>query len=115
MSLALPFHRKLILLLSVLGLAVPLSAQSNNEVTNERRINAFPHYPIKGNLSGFGYAGWVKNPDNEYTLWYGGFPGVIYSAKTWLQVWGGFLNIYTNNYTDENGKQDTLELRPFIG
>ena len=90
MSLALPSHRKLILFLSMLSMAVPLSVQSNNEVTNEWRVTAFPHYPIKGNLSGFGYLGWVKNPDYEYTLWYGGFPGAIYTAKPWLQVWGRF-------------------------
>ena len=30
------------------------------------------------------------------------------------QVWGALLGIYTNNYTNENGKQDTFELRPFI-
>jgi len=74
----------------MLSMAVPLSVQSNNEVTNEWRVTAFPHYPIKGNLSGFGYLGWVKNPDYEYTLWYGGFPGAIYTAKPWLQVWGRF-------------------------
>jgi len=115
MGLALPFLWKLTFLLSVLSMALSLSAQSNNEATNEWRVTAFPHYPIKGNLSGFGYLGWVKNPDNEYTLWYGGFPGVIYTAKPWFQVWSGLLDIYTNNYTNENGKQDTLELRPFIG
>jgi hypothetical protein len=95
--------------------ATPLAAQSSNDVTNEWRITAFPHYPIKGNLTGFGYLGWVKNPGASYSLWYGGFPGVVYNAKPWFQVWGGLIDVYTNNYTSENGKQDTLELRPFIG
>jgi len=115
MSFARPFHRVLIILLGMLSMAFPLLAQTNNDVTNEWRITAFPHYPIKGNLSGFGYLGWVKNPGAEYSLWYAGFPGVVYTAKPWFQAWGGLLDIYTNNYTNENGKQDTLELRPFIG
>jgi len=98
-------------------LAVSLLAQSTSPPpwTNEYRVTLFPHYPIKGKLSGFGYLGWVKNPDSAYTNWYGGFPGAVYSAKPWIQAWGGLLCIYTNNYTTENGKQDTLELRPFIG
>src|SRR5215471_6705752 len=104
----------LLFFLCLLSIALPLAAQ-NNDVTNEWRITAFPHYPIKGNLSGFGYLGWVKNPGSEYSLWYAGFPGVVYNVKPWFQAWGGLLDIYTNNYTNENGKQDTLELRPFIG
>lgn len=98
-----------------LGLAAPLLAQTNNSVTNEWRITGFPNYPIKGNLSGFGYLGWVKNPDSDYSLWYGGFPGLVYTAKPWMQIWGGLLDIYTNNNTRQTGKQDTFELRPFIG
>jgi|SRR5579862_6199575 len=98
-----------------LGLGGKLPAQTDVPVTNEWRVTAFPHYPIKGNLSGWGYLGWVKNPDNNYTLWYGGAPGIIYSAKPWLQIWSGVLYIYTNNYTDVSGKQDTMEIRPIIG
>lgn len=107
----------LILLLCSASMAVPLAAQSNNNVnvTNEWRLTVFPHYPIHGNLSGFGYLGWVKNPGGAYTLWYAGAPGFIYNVKPWFQAWVGLLDIYTNNYTNENGKQDTLELRPFIG
>jgi Protein of unknown function (DUF2490) len=98
-----------------LGVAGAVAAQSSNDITNEWRVTVFPHYPIRGNLSGFGYMGWVKNPDANYSLWYGGFPGFIYNFKPWFQGWGGLLLIYTNNYTDVTGKQDTLELRPFIG
>jgi len=98
--------------------AVPLFAQSSDDetnVTNEYRLTVFPHYPIAGNLSGFGYLGWVKNPESDYTLWYAGFPGLIYTFKPWLQGWAALLAIYTDNYTNLNGKEDTLELRPFVG
>jgi hypothetical protein len=105
----------LFVFLPLFCISAALRAQSSNEVTNEWRITAFPHYPIKGNLSGFGYLGWVKNPGSDYSLWYGGAPGFVYNIKPWFQAWGGLLDIYTNNNTDANGKQDTLELRPFIG
>ena len=108
-------YRMLLLALCSLSLIAPLMGQSSNDVTNEWRITAFPHYPIKGNLSGFGYLGWVKNPGSAYTLWYAGAPGFIYNVKPWFQAWAGLINVYTNNYTNENGKQDTMELRPFIG
>jgi hypothetical protein len=113
--MSLGFSYRVSLLILVLLAIVPATVSQNNNVTNEWRITAFPHYPIKGNLTGFGYFGWVKNPSGEYSLWYAGAPGVIYNAKPWLQIWGGLHDIYTNNYTRENGKQDTLELRPFIG
>lgn len=94
--------------------AAPADAQAPDEpvnVTNEYRVTVFPHYPIAGNLSGFGYLGWVKNPELDYSLWYGGFPGVIYNVGRWVQAWGGLLAIYTDNAT----KEDALELRPFAG
>jgi hypothetical protein len=109
--------RFLVALASLLFPAVSLVAQSTSQPpwTNEYRVTLFPHSPIRRKLSGFGYLGWVKNPDSAYTNWYAGFPGAVYSARPWIQVWGGLIGIYTNNYTNENGKQDTLELRPFIG
>jgi hypothetical protein len=99
----------------VLTPAAGLYGQNNNDVTNEWRITAFPHYPIKGKMSGFGYLGWVTNPDSNYKLYYFGVPGFIYTANPKVQAWVGLLDIYTNNDTLSNGKQDTLELRPFIG
>lgn len=104
--------------ITVLLCAAPVAAQSTEQptdVTNEYRLTVFPHYPIAGKLSGFGYLGWVKNPEADYTLWYGGFPGVIYNFGPWVQAWGALLSIYTDNYTSVNGKADSLELRPFIG
>jgi hypothetical protein len=91
------------------------STETDTNVTNEYRLTLFPHYPIAGPVSGFGYMGYVKNPELDYALWYGGFPGVIYTIKPWLQAWSALLLIYTDNYTAVNGKQDSLELRPFVG
>lgn len=88
---------------------------SDAPVTDEYRVTIFPHHPIKGDLSGFGYLGWVTNPDADYKLYYGGFPGLIYTFSPWLQAWGGLLGIYTDNETAANGKSDTMELRPFAG
>lgn len=103
--------RWFILLLMIVGqLQIPLRAQS----TNEWRITGFPHYPIKGRLTGYGYLGWVNNPGAEYSLWYGGYPGFVYTPKSWFQIWGGQIMIYTDNYTNVSGKQDKLELRPYI-
>jgi hypothetical protein len=85
------------------------------DVTNEYRVTVFPHYPITEALSGFGYLGWVTNDEAGYDLIYVGVPGVIYNVKPWLQAWGALLAIYTDNAREVNGKEDTLELRPFVG
>jgi hypothetical protein len=84
-------------------------------VTNEYRITVFPHYPIKNSLSGFGYIGWVQDNEAGYRLYYFGAPGFIYTVKPWLQAWTALLGIYTDNDRTANGKEDSLELRPFIG
>ena len=98
------------------GLAtlVPISLHAQgppNPVTNEYRVTLFPYYPLKDNLTGFGYLGYVKDPDSNYTLFYAGWPGFNYQYKKWLQIWVGSLYIYTDN----GMAQDKLELRPFIG
>ena len=95
--------------------AVPLQTQSSNDVTNEWRVNVFPHYPIKGKVSGFGDLSWVKNPDSDSTRYYLGLPGFLYTPKKWLQIWTGVRYIYTDNDPTSTNKQDTFEIRPFIG
>jgi len=57
----------------------------------------------------FGNFGYFENPD--YSKYRFGWPGLIYSAKPWLQFWGGLDSYYTDNYNSAN----TLELRPFAG
>ena len=58
----------------------------NNDVTNEWRITGYPHYPIKGNLTGYGYLEWAKNPQANYSRWYGGYPGFIYNARPHIRL-----------------------------
>jgi hypothetical protein len=37
----------------------------NNPVTNEYRVTIFPFHPITKNITGFGYLGYVNNPQSE--------------------------------------------------
>jgi hypothetical protein len=101
--------------LLVLLAAAPAAAQDSStsappDIANEYRITAYPSYRINDVWSGFGYVGWVSKPDADYTSYYLG-KGVFYSPSGWLQVWGGLIGVYTNN----TGKSDLLELRPFVG
>ncbi len=88
----------------------PASADPPPDVANEYRITAYPSYHITDKVSGFGYVGWVYKPDAEYTSYYLG-KGVFYSPAKWIQIWGGLIAVYT----DQTGKSDLLELRPFGG
>jgi hypothetical protein len=84
----------------------------SNPVLDEYRLAVFPFHPITENLNGFGYLGYVNNPEGHYSNFHVGYPGFEYSLKPWLQIWGALIGNYVNNWS---GKQDTLELRPFIG
>lgn len=87
-------------------------AQDADDIANEYRITLFPNYPLRDQLTGFGYLGYVANPDKDYQLYYLGWPGFIWTSKAqWYQVWTGLFGIYTNN----ESKSDKLELRPFLG
>ena len=101
------------LLCSTLGL---LSSQAlfgqNNPVTNEYRVAVFPFHPITENLSGFGYLGYVNNPQSKYSNYHVGYPGFEYSLKPWFQIWGALIGNYVNN---QGRKEDIFELRPFVG
>jgi hypothetical protein len=102
----------LVVLAALLGAAAPAQAQEEDDVANEYRITLFPNYPIKDNVSGFAYVGFVTNPDKQYQLYYLGWPGVIWTVKpSLLQLWTGLFGIYTDN----EAKSDKLELRPFLG
>lgn len=106
---------ELLVLFLLLFLAASRVAAQQTPVTNEYRVTVFPHFPIKGKVSGFSYVGYVANPDSHYSLYYLGIPGLTYRVNEYVQLWGGAYYIYTNNHTFKNGKQDTLELRPFVG
>ena len=49
--------------------ASPVRAQSN-DIGNERRITLFPYHKINEKLTGFGYLGYVNNPEKEYKTAY---------------------------------------------
>jgi len=95
-----------------LGAPTIARAQDEEPISNEYRITIFPNYPVKENLSGFGYLGYVNNPDKDYQLYYLGFPGWNWIVKPRvLQIWGGLFGIFTDN----KDKADKFELRPFAG
>ena len=77
--------------------------------SGEYRLTLFPYHKISDTLTGFGYLGYVSNPDKNYTTDYLGW-GVNWSASPDVQVWSGLFGTYTNN---ENSA-DKLELRPFV-
>ena len=85
-------------------------AQYNEPIGNEYRLTLFPYHRINDELTGFGYLGYVNNPDKEYQTAYLGY-GASYSFNRSVQLWGGLIGTYTAN----EHSADKLELRPFIG
>lgn len=100
----------LLAVLSFLAASPAVQAQQD-EISNEYRVTLFPFHPIRENLTGFGYLGYVKNPDGDFQSYYLGWPGLNYSFRSWLQIWGGLIGIYT----DSESAANKLELRPFTG
>jgi hypothetical protein len=88
-----------------------LNLMAQEDIGNEYRITLFPSHKVTETIGGFGYLGYVWNPEKDYQVYYLGWPCATYTQKTWLQIWGGLIGAYTNN---EN-KSDQLELRPFAG
>ncbi|MGZ4961996.1 MAG: DUF2490 domain-containing protein [Limisphaerales bacterium] len=86
-------------------------AQSADDVSNQYRLSIYPSYPIKGDLSGGGEFTFVDNPDRNLDRYYFGIPQLSLKVTKWLGLRGGLRTIYTDN----NGKSDTLELRPWLG
>jgi len=99
-----------LLFLFPIAAASPLCA-ADDDVSNQYRLTLSPHYPIRGNFSGFGELGYGWNPERDrqaYTiLW----PGVTYHAAQWARLSVGLRSIYTDN----EDSPDKLELRPFAG
>ena len=85
-------------------------AQTDEHIGNEYRVTLFPYHRINDQLTGFGYLGYVNNPDKEYQTGYLGY-GASYSFNKSVQLWGGLIGTYTDN----QNSADKLELRPFIG
>jgi hypothetical protein len=100
---------KLLLLVIILDImSFSLMAQDKG---NEGRITLFPSHKITEKVTGFAYLGYVFNPEKNYQTYYLGWPAAAYTARSWLQIWGGLVGMYTNN----DSLSDKLELRPFIG
>lgn len=80
------------------------------DIDNEYRLTVFPSTKLSDYLTGFGYLGYVNNPEVEYQTGYLGGGG-SYVIRPWLHVWAGLIGMYT----DDENKDDTLEIRPFVG
>jgi len=89
--------------------ALLLRAQ-NDDRGNEYRLTLFPYHRITEQASGFGYLGYVNNPEKDYQTTYLGY-GANYSFNHSVQLWGGLIGTYTEN----EHSADKLELRPFVG
>lgn len=85
-------------------------AQDDGSLNNEYRFTAFPYYSIGTNTAGFGYLGYVNNPDKDFQTFYLG-KGVNHLVTPAVQLWGGLISTYTDSEDDAN----QLELRPFAG
>lgn len=85
-------------------------AQYEDPTGNEYRLTLFPYHRISDQVTGFGYLGYVNNPDKEFQTYYLGY-GASYAFNPTFQLWGGLIG----TYTDYQKSADKLELRPFIG
>ena len=90
--------------------SLPARAQEG-DIGNEYRFTIFPFHRINDEVTGFGYLGYVTNPEKHYQTYYLGWPAASYAPNDWLQIWGGLVGLYTDNKTSA----DKLELRPFVG
>ncbi len=88
-----------------------LRLMAQEDIGNEYRITLFPSHKVTDKIGGFGYLGYVWNPEKNYQVYYLGWPCATYTPKAWIQIWGGLIGAYTNN----EEKSDQLELRPFAG
>ena len=88
----------------------PAQAQNDEPIGNEYRLTLFPYHRITDELTGFGYLGYVNNPEKEYQTYYLGW-GASYSLNHSVQLWGGLIGMYTAN----QNSAEKLELRPFAG
>jgi hypothetical protein len=101
-----------ILILFIIALnSLKATAQEQEDIGNEYRITLFPSHKVTDKIGGFGYLGYVWNPEKDYQTYYLGWPCATYTPEKWVQLWGGLIGVFTDN---EN-KANQLELRPFAG
>lgn len=98
-------------ILLTLTVLKPLVSLAQEDIGNEYRITLFPSHKVTNTIGGFGYLGYVFNPEKNYKSYYLGWPCATYTPQSWLQFWGGLIGVYTDN----EEKSDQLELRPFAG
>lgn len=110
------FHLKFAVIAVLLcGVALPRSvAQTTIDDTEPRsgeyRVTVFPFHRINDHLTGFGYLGYVTNPDEDYTTEYLGY-GFSYTRGPVVQWWAGLVGTFTQN----EHSADKNEARPFVG
>jgi hypothetical protein len=102
------FRVALLVLFAVLA---PMFSVRADDIANEYRSTIILQHPIKGNLTGFSQLEYRANPDKGYQTYDVAWPGLTYSVRPWLQLWGGLQTLYTDN----ERSADKLELRPFAG
>ena len=94
--------------------ATPAASATDDDNTEPRsgeyRVTVFPYHKITDTISGFGYLGYVTNPDKDYKTDYLGW-GVSYMSSPTTQWWAGLVGTFTDNLSTA----DKLELRPFVG
>jgi hypothetical protein len=88
----------------------PGALAQDDDIANEYRLTLFPYHRISEKLTGFGYLGYVNNPDGDFQTAYLGW-GVDYAPDPSVHIWVGLVSTYTNYEVSA----DKLELRPFIG
>ena len=94
------------LLMLFILIVAALPARGQDEARgNEYRLTLFPYHRISDKVTGFGYLGYVNNPDKNYQTFYVGWPGVNYTINKSVQLWAGLVFTYTNyeNSSDKIG------------
>jgi hypothetical protein len=81
------------------------------DVSDAYRLTLFPWYDLNEHFTLFAHLGTTWSPDRSSRVSNLISPGVYYKASSWLQVWGGLNNRYTQNSDQPN----QFELRPFVG
>ena len=92
-------RKSILVCISILLIVTIGSSKSmaQEDIGNEYRITLFPSHKVTDKIGGFGYLGYVWNPEKDYQTYYLGWPCATYTPKTWMQIWGGLIGAYTDN------------------
>jgi len=103
--------RRMLLCPTLCLLSFQPSYGQSDPATNEYRVTIVPSHPITESVTGFGHLSYSNDPQSNRSTYALGYPEISYTARPWFQIWGGVRGIYTDN----QGTEDTFELRTFIG